>query len=109
VGDVADQIRPGDGVGGAHKVRVCDWAEGFAYVGCVGDIAMGGEEDGAESNGVSGVSVWSVGGIYGAVRVVLISISLCKRICGVHCFVLRCTPSIPGHVFFFFLCGEMRA
>lgn len=45
--DVADQIGPRDAVGGFDEVRVCDGAEGFANVGGVGYVAVGGEEDGA--------------------------------------------------------------
>ena len=45
--NIADEIGPRDAVGAFDKVRVCDWAEGFADVGGVGYVAMGGEEDGA--------------------------------------------------------------
>jgi hypothetical protein len=61
VGDIAEQIGPGDAVGGAHEVGVCDGAEGLAYVGGVGDIAVGGQEDGANAVDVTGVSVRGVG------------------------------------------------
>jgi hypothetical protein len=40
---------------------VCDRAEGLAYVGCVGDVAVGGEEEGAEAVGVTGIAVGGVG------------------------------------------------
>lgn len=39
--DVAEEVGPGDGVGGADEDWVGDWAEGFAYVGCVGYVAVG--------------------------------------------------------------------
>ena len=46
---VPDQIGPGDTVGGFDEPRVGDGAEGFADVGRVGDVAVGGEEDGTEA------------------------------------------------------------
>lgn len=61
VGDIAEEIGPGDAVGGAHEVGVCDGAEGLAYVGGVGDVAVRGEEDGADAVDVSGVPVGGVG------------------------------------------------
>ena len=54
--NIADEIGPRDAVGGFDKVRVCDWAEGFADVGGVGYIAMGGEEDCAEAGCVGCVA-----------------------------------------------------
>lgn len=33
-----------------------DWAEGFSYVGGVGDVSVGAKEDGAESSSVGGVA-----------------------------------------------------
>lgn len=47
---------------------MCDGAEGLANVGGVGDVAMGGEEDGADALGVGSVAVWGVGGVDGAGR-----------------------------------------
>lgn len=44
-----------------------DGAKGFAYVGGVGDIAVGGEKNSAETVGVTGVAVGSFGRVYGAV------------------------------------------
>lgn len=61
VGDIAEEIGPGDAVGGANEVGVCDGAEGLAYVGGVGDVAVGGEEDGADAVDVPGVAVGGVG------------------------------------------------
>lgn len=66
VPDVADQIRPGDAVGGFDEPGVSDGAEGLADVGGVGDVAVGGEEDGAEAGGVGGVADVAVGGGGGA-------------------------------------------
>lgn len=60
VGDVADEVGPGDGVGGADEIGVRDGAEGLAYVGGVGYVAVGGEEDCAEAVGVTGVAVGGV-------------------------------------------------
>ena len=56
VADVADEIGPGDGVGGADDVGVGDGAEGLADVGGVGYVAVGGEEDGADAGCVGGVA-----------------------------------------------------
>lgn len=44
--NVADQVAPGDGVGRAYEIWVCDRAEGLAYVRGIGDVAVGAEEDG---------------------------------------------------------------
>lgn len=60
MGDVADDIGPGDAVCGADEVRVDDRTEGLAYVGGVGDVAVGGEEDCAGSVCVCSVAVGSV-------------------------------------------------
>lgn len=60
VGDVADEVGPGDGVGGADEVGMRDGPEGLAYVGGVGYVAVGGEEDGAQAVGVAGVAVGGV-------------------------------------------------
>lgn len=54
VGDVADEVEPGDGVGACDEVGVGDGAEGFTYIGCVGYVAVGGEEDCADAGGVAG-------------------------------------------------------
>ena len=35
---------------------MCDGTEGFAYVGGVGYVAVGGEHDGADARGVGGVA-----------------------------------------------------
>jgi hypothetical protein len=59
--DIADEICPGDSVGGAHEPGVGNWAKGLANVGCVGDVAVGGEEESAEAVCVSGVAVGCVG------------------------------------------------
>jgi len=45
---------------------VGDGAEGFADVGGVGNVAVGGEEDGAEASGVGGVADVGIGGGGGA-------------------------------------------
>ena len=66
--DVAEEVGPGDGVGAAHEVGVCDGAEGFADFRGVGDVAVGGEEEGADAVGVGGVAVGGVCGVYGAGR-----------------------------------------
>ena len=47
VPNVANEIGPRDAVGGFNEVRMCDGAEGFADVGGVSYVAVGGEEDGA--------------------------------------------------------------
>ena len=62
VGDVADEVGPGDGVGGSDEAWVGDGAEGFADVGGVGNVAVGAEEDGAEAGGVGCVADVGVGG-----------------------------------------------
>ncbi|KFY32555.1 hypothetical protein V494_07864, partial [Pseudogymnoascus sp. VKM F-4513 (FW-928)] len=56
VRDVAGQVDPADAVGGAHEVGVRDGAEGFTDVGGVGDVALGGEEGGADAGRVGGVA-----------------------------------------------------
>lgn len=58
---VANQVGPGDSIGGANEPRVCYWTEGFANVGGVGDVAVGGEENCADAIGVSGIAVVGVG------------------------------------------------
>jgi len=45
---------------------VGDGAEGLADVGGVGDVAVGGKEDGAQAGGVGGVADVAVGGGGGA-------------------------------------------
>ena len=45
--DISDQVCPTDAVGGLYEPWVGDWAEGFADVGGVGDVAVGAEEDGS--------------------------------------------------------------
>lgn len=72
VPDVADQIGPRDGVGGAHEDRVRDGAERLAYLGGVGDVAVRGEEERADARGIGGVAVGGFGGIYGAVCIILV-------------------------------------
>ena len=64
VPDVADQIGPGDAVGGFDEPRVGNGAEGFADVGGVGYIAVGGEEDGAEAGGVGCVAEVGIRGFF---------------------------------------------
>lgn len=61
VGDVPEDICPGDAVCCADPVGVGDGAEGLAYVGGVGYVAVGGEEDGAEAGGVGCVADVGVG------------------------------------------------
>ena len=56
VPDVADEIGPRDAVGAFDEVGVCDGAEGFADVGGVGYVAMGGEEDCAEAGCVGSIA-----------------------------------------------------
>ena len=65
VGDVADQIGPGDAVGGLHKPGVRDGAEGFADVGRVGDVTVGAEEESAEAGRVGCVAEVCVCGLRG--------------------------------------------
>lgn len=48
---------------------MCDGAERLAYVGGVGDVAVGGEEDGTNAVDVTGVAVVGVGRVDGAVHV----------------------------------------
>lgn len=72
--DIADDIGPGDAVCGADEVRVDDRTEGLAYVGGVGDVTVGGEEDCAGSVCVCGVAVGSVCRV--DVAGLLISVSL---------------------------------
>lgn len=43
-----------------------DWAEGFANVGGIGDVAVGGEKDCADAVCVASVSIVGIGGIHGA-------------------------------------------
>ena len=69
--DVADQIGPRDGVGGAHEDRVRDGAERLAYLGGVGDVAVRGEQECADARGVRGVAVGGFGGVYGAGCVII--------------------------------------
>ena len=64
--DVAEEVGPGDGVGAAHEVGVCDGAEGFADFRGVGDVAMSREEESADAVGVGGVAVGGVCGVYRA-------------------------------------------
>ena len=64
--DVAEEVGPGDGIGGAHEVGVCDGAEGLADFRGVGDVAVGGEEEGADAVCVGGVAVRGFSGVYGA-------------------------------------------
>lgn len=64
---VADQVGPGDAVGGFDEPGVGDGAEGLANVGRVGDVAVGGEKDGAQTGGVGGVAEVGVGGSLGSV------------------------------------------
>jgi hypothetical protein len=59
--DVADKVGPGYAVGGADEPRVCDWAEGFAYVRGVGDVTMSGEEDCTNAASVGCVAEACVG------------------------------------------------
>lgn len=66
VRDVAGQVGPRDAVGGAHEVGVRDGAEGLAYVGGVGYVALGGEEGGADAGCVGGVADVGFGGFGGA-------------------------------------------
>ena len=66
--DVADKKGPGDAVGGFDEPGVGDGAEGFADVGGVGYVAVGGEEDGAEARGVGCVAEVGVCGFFGAGR-----------------------------------------
>lgn len=40
-----------------------NWSEGFANVGCIRYVALGGNEDGADSAGVSRVAVFGVSAI----------------------------------------------
>jgi hypothetical protein len=61
MGDIADEICPGNSVRGAHEPGMGDWAKRLANVGCVGDVPMGGEEESAEAVCVSSVAVGCVG------------------------------------------------
>lgn len=70
VAHVADQVGPGDAVGRFDEPGVGDGAEGLAYVGGVGDVAVGGEKDGAQASGVGGVAEVGVCGFVGSVGVV---------------------------------------
>ena len=56
VGDVADEISPRDAICAFDEPGVGYWTEGFSYVACVGDVAVGGEEDGAEAGGIGSVA-----------------------------------------------------
>ncbi len=56
MGDVTCYVGPGDAVGGFDEFGVGDGAEGFPYVGCVGDVALGGEEGGADAGCVGSVA-----------------------------------------------------
>lgn len=58
--NVAEDVRPGDGVRAAHKVRVCDGAEGLAYFGGVGDETVRGDQEGSDAGCVGGVSEGAV-------------------------------------------------
>lgn len=66
VQDIAGDVGPGDGVGGADEDGVSDGAEGLADLGAVGDVAVGGEEDGANAVEVGEVAVGGFGGGDGA-------------------------------------------
>jgi hypothetical protein len=66
VQDIAGEVGPGDGVGGADEDGVGDGAEGLADLGAVGDVAVGGEEDGADAVEVGEVAVGGFGGSDGA-------------------------------------------
>ena len=54
--DIADQVGPGDAVGAFDEPRVRDRPEGLADVGCVGDVAVGTEEDCSDAGRVGGVT-----------------------------------------------------
>lgn len=67
---VADQVGPRDAIGGLDEPGVGDGAEGLANVRGVGDVAVGGEKDGAQASGVGGVAEIGVCGFVGSVGVV---------------------------------------
>lgn len=56
VKNIAENIGPGDRVGASDEMWMCDRSEGFANVGGICDVAMGGEEDGSGSICICGVS-----------------------------------------------------
>ena len=62
--DIADEISPGDTICGFYEPGVGDGPEGFADVGGVGYVAVGGEEDGAEAGGVGCVAEVCVCGFF---------------------------------------------
>ena len=67
---VADQVGPGDAVGGLDEPRVGNGAERLANVGGVGDVAVSGEKDSAKTGGVGSVAEIGVCGFVGSVEVV---------------------------------------
>lgn len=68
VADVADEVGPGDAVGGADEPWVGDGAEGFADVGGVGNVAVGTQEDSAGTGEVGCVAEGGVCGVFGSVQ-----------------------------------------
>lgn len=56
VANVTNEIGPGNAVGGSYEIGMGDGAERLADVGGVGYVAVGGEENGAETGGVGGVA-----------------------------------------------------
>ena len=66
--DITDEIGPGDPIGTFYEVRVGNRTEGLADVGGVGDVAVGGEEDGAKAGGVGSIAEVSVSRRGGAGR-----------------------------------------
>lgn len=63
VADIADQIGPGYTVGRSDEPGMRDRAKRFSYVGGIRNITLGREEDGADPPGISGITVWCVGGV----------------------------------------------
>ena len=63
VGDVTNEVCPGDAVGGSDEPRVGYGAERFADVGGVGDVAVGAQEDGTESGCIGCVADVGVCGL----------------------------------------------
>lgn len=71
VDDITEDIGPGNTIRATDQPGVSDWPEGLAYVRCVGDIAVGGEEEGADTVCVGRVSVGGIGAFYVAVILIL--------------------------------------
>ncbi len=65
VADVADEVGPGDTIGATDQPGVGDGTEGFADVGCVGNVAVGTEKDCA---GAGQVGCIAESGICGVLR-----------------------------------------